>query len=135
MFPKETKVLVVDDMMTMRKIVKKCLVENGLTNVIEADDGETAWAAIEKAIAENTPVQLILSDWNMPKMKGIDLLKKVRAHATMGKTPFLLITAESEGHQVKEAVTAGVSSYIIKPFTAETVLGKLKAVFDATNKK
>ncbi|MGZ3693779.1 MAG: response regulator [Bdellovibrionota bacterium] len=127
MFDKSTRILVVDDMMMMRKVVKKCLLDFGFSDVTEADDGETAWAVIEKKIAENTPIQLILTDWNMAKMKGIDLLRKVRAFPATQKLPVIMITAESEKNQILEAVAAGMTGYIVKPFTSNSVIEKLKA--------
>lgn len=135
MFAPETKVLIVDDMLTMRKIVRKSMTEIGFKNITEADDGETAWPLIEQALAAGAPFQLIVSDWNMPKLKGIDLLRKVRATAAIAKVPFILLTAEAEKTQILEAVQAGVSNYITKPFTADTLRGKLEVVYNAVNKK
>ena len=130
MFPANTKILVVDDMKTMRMVMKKILVELGFSNIVEADDGSTAWIAIEEANNSGQPFGVILSDWNMPKMQGIELLQKVRSHPKMSNTPFLLVTAESEKDQVVSAVKAGVSNYIIKPFTKDTVREKLLAVYN-----
>ena len=90
---KAMKVLIVDDMLTMRKIVKKCLTENGFTNVCEADDGETAVGVLEREEAGGDPVKIVLSDWNMPKMKGVDLLRWVRANPNMKSKIFILVTA------------------------------------------
>ena len=126
MFDANTKVLVIDDMRTMRKIVIKCLGEIGLKSVTEADDGATGWEAIQKALTEKAPFQLIISDWNMPILKGIELLKKVRADAAMKSTPFFLVTAETELSQVSEAAQAGVSGYITKPFSPATLKEKLE---------
>ncbi len=124
MFAPTTKVLVVDDMSTMRKIVSKSVQGLGMTDIADAVDGVDAWAKIEAA---NPPFQLIISDWNMPNMTGIDLLKKVRGDARFAKTPFILVTAESEASQVKEAVVAGVTNYLVKPFTPEMFQQKLEA--------
>jgi len=132
MFPVETKIMLVDDTTTMRKLVRKCLNDLGFMKTVEANDGATAWPLIEQAKMEGAPFQLIISDWEMPKMKGIDLLRKVRADAAMKTTPFILLTAEAEAAQVKEALTAGVNSYIVKPFTPQAFAEKLKAV---ANKK
>jgi two-component system, chemotaxis family, chemotaxis protein CheY len=129
MFPANTRILVVDDMKTMRLVMKKSLTQLGFTSIAEADDGETAWPMIQQAAGSGQPFQLILSDWNMPKMKGLDLLKLVRGHETLKVTPFILVTAESEGDQVKLALTSGVSHYIVKPFTADTLAERLKAVY------
>ena len=126
MFDPKTRILVVDDMMTMRKIVIKNLKELGFTDMQEAADGNQAWAALTAA---NPPIQLVISDWNMPNCSGLELLKKVRTTAIYAKLPFVLLTAEAEAHQVKEALTAGVSNYIIKPFTAEVLKVKLEQTY------
>lgn len=123
MFNLETRVLVVDDMMTMRKIVAKACKEIGFTNITEAADGQKAWEAMQSA---EPPIGLVISDWNMPNCTGIDLLKRVRADGRYKDVPFVLLTAESEGHQVAEAVKAGVDNYIVKPFTAELLKQKLE---------
>jgi two-component system, chemotaxis family, chemotaxis protein CheY len=125
MFSPSTKVLVVDDMMTMRKLVSKNCKEIGFTDIVEAADGVIAWEAIQNA---NPPFGLIISDWNMPNCTGLDLLKRVRADTKFGKLPFVLVTAEAEQHQIVEAVKAGVSSYVIKPFSHVTLKEKLEAV-------
>lgn len=124
MFSPSTRVLVVDDMMTMRKLVIKSLREIGFTDFIEAADGRLGW---EQLSGSNPPVGLIVSDWNMPNATGIDLLKRVRAESKYKHLPFVLITAESEKTQVAEAVQAGVTNYIVKPFTTDIVKEKLEA--------
>lgn len=129
MFPPDTKVLVVDDMLTMRKIVSKNLKENNLADVTEAPDGEQAWAKLDEAEKAGAPFQLILSDWNMPKLSGVEFLKKVRADPRFKTLPFILITAEAEKSQVMEAVQAGVSNYIVKPFTGAQLKEKLEMVY------
>ena len=129
MFKPDTRILVVDDMMTMRKIVMKNLKDIGLLDVKEADDGAPAWDLIQKAHAEGKPFQLILCDWNMPKVKGIQLLKMVRQDERFKTTPFVLITAESEKSQVIEALQLGVSNYIVKPFTNDQIREKLETVY------
>lgn len=126
MFPLNTRILILDDMMTMRKIVMKTLKEIGFTDIQEAEDGKKGW---DKLKAANPPVQLVISDWNMPNCTGLELLKAVRADSEMGKLPFVLLTAEAEAHQVKEAMTAGVTNYIIKPFTADTLKQKLEQAY------
>lgn len=133
MFPAKTKVLVVDDFKTMRKIVISGLSPLGLTNVVEADDGATAWPIIEAAAASNEPIGLVVSDWNMPKMQGIDLLKKVRAFDKTKNLPFMLVTAEAEQKNIIEALQAGVSNYIVKPFSPATLTEKLGAVWKKHN--
>ncbi len=125
MFSPDTHVLVVDDMMTMRKLVTKTCKELGFSKITDAADGALAWAAIQQA---DPPIGLIISDWNMPNTSGLDLLKRVRADSRFGKIPFIMVTAEAEQHQIMEAVKSGVSNYVIKPFTAEVLKEKLEVV-------
>ncbi len=117
------RVLVVDDFATMRRILKNILKQLDFKNLVEADDGTTAWEVLEEQ-----SIDLIISDWNMPKMSGIDLLKKVRASDKYKKTPFLMVTAEAQKQNVLEAVQAGVSNYVVKPFTAEAIFEKLDKI-------
>lgn len=124
MFDPKTRVLVVDDMMTMRKLVVKALKEIGFTDFTEAADGRIAWETLGAA---TPPIGLIISDWNMPNATGIDLLRRVRAESRFKHLPFLLVTAEAERTQVAEALQAGVSNYVIKPFTADSLKEKLEA--------
>jgi two-component system chemotaxis response regulator CheY len=128
MFDPKTRFLVIDDMLTMRKIVTKNLKEMGFSDIQEAADGNLGWAILDKSAP---PIQVVVSDWNMPNCSGLELLKKVRADARFAKLPFVLLTAEAEVAQVKEALVAGVSNYIIKPFTGEG----LKAKLEQTHKK
>ena len=123
MFDLKTKVLVVDDMLTMRKIVTKVLRELGFSDISEACDGKEAW---EKAKSAEVPFGLIISDWNMPNMTGLEFLKQIRADQKLGKTPFLLVTAEAEMHQVAEAVKSGVDQYVVKPFSQDNLKSKLE---------
>lgn len=125
----DIKILVVDDMSTMRKIIKNMLGQIGFTNITEADDGSTAWPMIENAIKEGSPYEFIVSDWNMPQLSGLDLLKKVRATPGLEKLPFLMITAEAEQGNVVIAVKAGVSNFIVKPFSAAVLKEKIDKIF------
>ncbi len=118
------KVLVVDDFSTMRRIVKNILRQLGFENIIEADDGETAIAKLE-----TERVDFIISDWNMPKMSGLELLKWVRSHDEFKDLPFLMVTAEAQKENILEAVKAQVSNYIVKPFTAEVLSEKIEKIF------
>ena len=118
------KVLVVDDFATMRRIIKNVLKQIGFTNLLEADDGTTALVVLKE-----TDVGLIISDWNMPQMSGLDLLKTVRGGESTKKIPFLMVTAEAQKDNVLQAVQAGVSNYIVKPFTADAVKDKLSQIF------
>ncbi len=133
MFAPTTKVLICDDMLTMRMIIKKTLTTLGFTSISDFSDGAKAWAGLEDAAAKGEPFQLILSDWNMPNMTGIDLLKKVRGDERFKALPFLLITAENEKSQVMEAIQAGVSQYVVKPFTPEALKEKLESVYKKMN--
>ncbi len=118
------KVLVVDDFSTMRRIVKNILRQLGFENIVEADDGETAVSKLE-----SERIDFIISDWNMPKMSGLELLKWVRSHDEFKDLPFLMVTAEAQKENVLEAVKAKVSNYIVKPFTAETLSEKIEKIF------
>ena len=117
------KVLVVDDFATMRRILKNILKQLGFTNIVEADDGTTAMEELKK-----NNYDLIISDWNMPKMTGLELLKRVRSDESLKGIPFLMVTAEAQKQNVIEAVQAGVSNYVVKPFTAEAISEKLNKI-------
>jgi two-component system chemotaxis response regulator CheY len=119
-------VLVVDDFLTMRRILKNILKQVGFKTMEEAEDGAQALEMIKNA---DPPFDLIIADWNMPKMTGIELLKAIRADAELKHLPVIMVTAEAQKSRVLEAVQAGVSNYIVKPFTAETVKAKLEQVF------
>ncbi|MEZ7196458.1 MULTISPECIES: chemotaxis response regulator CheY [Pseudodesulfovibrio] len=118
------RVLVVDDFSTMRKIIKNILRQLGFNNIVEADDGSTAWEVLNK---DN--IDFIVSDWNMPTMSGIELLRKVRASEEYADIPFLMVTAEAQQENIIEAVQAKVSNYIVKPFTPETLGQKIDKIF------
>ncbi|MCW7753831.1 chemotaxis response regulator CheY [Desulfobotulus sp. H1] len=117
------KILCVDDFATMRRILKNILKQLGFTNITEADDGTTALEELKKGHFD-----LIISDWNMPKMSGLELLKAVRAMDDYKNIPFLMVTAEAQKQNVVEAVQAGVSNYVVKPFTAEAIAEKIEKV-------
>ena len=119
------KVLVVDDFTTMRHIVRKFLIQLGFKNIVEADDGSTA-----VDLLKNEKVDLIISDWNMPKMTGLELLQYVRAEADIADIPFVMVTAEAQQDDINLAVKAKVSQYIVKPFTAERLGKKLEKIFN-----
>lgn len=119
------KVLVVDDFSTMRRIVKNLLRDLGFTNISEADDGSTAWPMLQSG-----DFDFVVTDWNMPGMQGIDLLKAIRADAKLAHIPVLLVTAEAKKEQIVMAAQAGVNGYIVKPFTAATLKTKLDKIFE-----
>ena len=123
------KTIVIDDMMTMRKIITKMLKSIGFTNIQEADDGATAWPMIEEAKNAGEPFEFIVSDWNMPKMSGLDLLIKIRATEGIKDTPFLMVTAEAEQSNVVKVVQAGVSNFVVKPFKPDTLKEKIQKIF------
>ncbi len=118
------RILVVDDFATMRRIMKNILKQLGFTNISEADDGSTALEQLK-----SSKFDMIICDWNMPKMTGIELLKTMKADDDLKNIPFLMVTAEAQKQNVIEAVQAGVSNYVVKPFTAEVIGDKLKRVF------
>jgi two-component system chemotaxis response regulator CheY len=122
---RDMNILVVDDFSTMRRIVKNLLKELGFSKFDEADDGARAWPMIQSG-----KYDFIVSDWNMPEMTGIELLKKVRADEELRDTPFLLITAEAKRSQILEAAQAGVDGYIVKPFTSATLNEKIQRIFE-----
>ncbi|MHB1664221.1 MAG: chemotaxis response regulator CheY [bacterium] len=118
------KILVVDDFSTMRRIIKNILKQIGFTDIDEAENGQVALSKIN-----DNSYDLVVSDWNMPEMTGIELLKAVRASEAIKDTPFLMVTAEAKKENVVEAVKAGVNNYIVKPFTAEVLQEKIEKIF------
>ncbi|WP_363320214.1 chemotaxis response regulator CheY [Ferrovum sp.] len=123
------KFLVVDDFSTMRRIVRNLLKELGFTNVIEAEDGVDA---LNKLRAGD--IEFVVSDWNMPNMTGIDLLRAIRKDPALKHLPVLMVTAEAKKENIIEAAQAGASGYIVKPFTAATMDEKLKKIFQNMKK-
>ena len=119
------KFLVVDDFSTMRRIVRNLLKELGFTNVQEAEDGVDA---LNKLRGED--FDFVVSDWNMPNMTGIDLLRAIRADAKLKHLPVLMVTAEAKRENIIEAAQAGASGYVVKPFTSATLDEKLKKIFE-----
>jgi two-component system chemotaxis response regulator CheY len=123
-YDENMRVLVVDDFSTMRRIVKNILRQLNFNNIVEADDGTTAWEVLNRE-----KIDFIVSDWNMPQMTGIELLRRVRASEQHAEIPFLMVTAEAQQENIIEAVQAKVSNYIVKPFTAETMKQKIDKIF------
>jgi len=118
------KIMVVDDMSTMRRIVKNILKQIGFSNIEEAENGQEA---LTKLKADR--YGFVVSDWNMPIMSGIDLLRAIRADAELKTIPVLMVTAEAQKQNIIEAVQAGVSNYVVKPFTAEALQEKINKIF------
>ncbi len=119
------KILVVDDFSTMRRIIKNLLRDLGFTNVDEADDGNTALPMLQSGKYE-----FLITDWNMPGMSGIELLKSVRADGSLKNLPVLMVTAEAKRDQIVSAAQAGVNGYVVKPFTAAVLKEKIEKIFE-----
>jgi len=119
------KILIVDDFSTMRRIIKNLLRDLGFNNTTEADDGLTALPILKAG-----GIDFLVTDWNMPGMQGIDLLKTVRADEELSSMPVLMVTAETKREQIIEAAQAGVNGYIVKPFTAATLKEKIDKIFE-----
>lgn len=119
------KILVVDDFSTMRRIIKNLLKELGFTNIDEADDGTTALPMLQKG-----QYDFLITDWNMPGMTGIDLLKNVRADPALAHLPVLMVTAEAKREQIIMAAQAGVNGYVVKPFNGPTLKEKIDKIFE-----
>ncbi len=122
---KDMKILIVDDFSTMRRIIKNLLRDLGFTNTVEADDGNTAVPILNAG-----GIDFLVTDWNMPGMTGIELLKYVRADEKLANMPVLMVTAEQKREQIIEAAQAGVNGYIVKPFTAATLKEKIDKIFE-----
>ena len=121
---KSMKILIVDDFSTMRRIIKNLLRELGFSNTLEADDGQTALPIVRAG-----GLDLLITDWNMPNMPGIELLRQVRANPATRDLPVLMVTAEASREQIVQAAEAGVNAYVIKPFTAQTLEQKIDKIF------
>ncbi len=120
---KNLKILIVDDFATMRKVIRNLLKQGGFENIVEAEDGVAALKVLE-----SQKVDFVISDWNMPNMSGLELLKAVRGSDDLKELPFLMVTAEALKDNVVAAVKAGVSNYIVKPFTAEVLNEKIEKI-------
>jgi two-component system chemotaxis response regulator CheY len=118
------KILVVDDFSTMRRIIKNLLSDLGFNNVVEADDGNTALPVLKAG-----GIDFLITDWNMPGMTGIDLLRAVRGDDKLSELPVLLVTAEAKREQIVMAAKEGVNGYVVKPFNAQTLKEKIEAIF------
>ena len=124
------KVLIVDDMRAMRSIVRGMLEEMGLMRIIEAEDGDSAWKIIQQSsLTPEDSLQLVIADWNMPGMSGVDLLRAVRGNASTRELPFLIITSEGTDMRISEAARAGATEFIMKPFHGTQLTEKLNAIF------
>lgn len=122
---KNMKILIVDDFSTMRRIIKNLLRDLGFTNTQEADDGQTALPMLK-----NGDFDFLVTDWNMPGMTGIELLRQVRADERLSALPVLMVTAEAKREQIVEAAQCGVNGYVVKPFTAQALKEKIEKIFE-----
>ena len=127
---KNMKILIVDDFSTMRRIIKNLLRDLGFTNTAEADDGTTALPMLQSGNFD-----FLVTDWNMPGMNGIELLRAVRADERLKLLPVLMVTAEAKRDQIIEAAQAGVNGYVVKPFTAQALKEKIEKVFERIDTK
>jgi len=118
------KYLVVDDFATMRRVVRSQLRELGIENIEEAEDGQDGLTQLQKG-----GFGFVVTDWNMPNMQGIDLLRAIRSDAQLRHLPVLMVTAENKKENILEAAQAGVNGYIVKPFTADVLKEKLEVIF------
>jgi len=125
MADKNLRILVVDDFPTMRRIVRSLLKELGFTNVEEAEDGQDALNKLQAG-----GFQFVVSDWNMPNLDGLEMLRQIRADAALAALPVLMITAEAKKENIIAAAQAGANGYVVKPFTAATLEEKLNKIFE-----
>lgn len=126
MFSRQSRILIVDDLRLVRKIITDTLTELGFTKVEEAVDGADAFKKLEAAVAEGNPYALVFSDWNMPVMSGFDFLVKCRAHEAFKSVPIIMVTAESEQANVLKALKAGATDYVVKPLSKVSLAKKLE---------
>jgi len=129
--PEDIKILVVDDMAAMRKILKTLLAQLGYKNVDEAEDGKQALEILRQ---NPDKYDLVITDWNMPNMTGIELVQAIRSDEKLKHLPILMVTAEAKKENVLAAIKAGVNNYIVKPFTAETLKEKIEKIFSSLQK-
>ena len=125
---KNMRILVVDDFSTMRRIVRGILRQLGFENIVEAENGTEAFKAVQDG-----GIDFVVSDWNMPVMNGLDLLKNIRAEESIKNTPLLMVTAEALKENVVMAISAGANNYVVKPFTPDVLEEKMTAIFKNLN--
>ncbi len=129
MFDQNMRILVVDDFSTMRRIVKNVLKQIGYSNIDEAEDGADALNKLR-----SRRYDFVVSDWNMPNLDGLEMLKQIRSDEQLKGLPVLMVTAEAEKEKVVTAIRAGVNNYIVKPFTAETLKQKMEQIYERLSK-
>lgn len=123
------RILIIDHVMAMRGATKTMLSQVGFKNIKEAGDGETAWDIIEEGITTNEKIELIISEWALPKLTGQELLQKIRANPAMKNVPFLLATGEAEQQTIVKAIKSGADNFIVKPYSSATLQEKIGGVF------
>jgi len=130
-----SRFLIVDDMKIMLKIYRKSLLGLGLEGecITDANDGQEAWGELEAAYDTDRSIEFVISDWNMPNLSGLDLLKKMRADERFRELPFLMITAENEAENIKLALSSGVDNFVAKPFKTEDLHDRIKSVIRKRN--
>jgi len=128
MLSKASRILVVDDFEVVRMLLKNGLTDLGYQNIDLADDGTSALDRLQTSEAEGKPIELIFSDWNMPKLSGLELLQNCREHLNFRRIPFIMVTAESEQAQVVQALRAGAMEYIVKPFSPDALQKKIEKI-------
>jgi two-component system chemotaxis response regulator CheY len=135
MFPLDTQILIVDDLSSLRELLKAHLHHLGYRKLTEAEDGDGAYRAMILAKAAGKPIQLVISDWNMPKVSGLELLKTVRTVPEWKEIPFILLTTENEKPKVMEAILAGATNYMVKPVEKQVLEEKLLRTWQKMNEK
>ena len=135
MFPSKTRILIVDDMQSLRELLGAYLRRLGYKDILEASDGQEAYQVLVDSKNRGLNIDLIISDWNMPNVNGLDLLKLIRANHSWSKLPFLLVTTESEKPKVVEAIQSGVTNYMVKPVEEATLKEKLERTWEKLHPK
>lgn len=135
MFENDTRILLAEDTEITRTITRKMLNKMGFSRITETHDGTTAWAECEKALGNKKPFQLVIADWNMPGLNGIELLQRMGATEGMRNTPFILLTSNIEREHVVEAIRSGVVHYVAKPFTTISLQKKMLECWEYNRKK
>ncbi len=135
MFPSETRILLAEDTEITRAILKQMLQKLGFKRITEVDNGASAWEEIERALRSQSPFKLAIIDWKMPAMNGLELLKKIHSYEETKNLPFILLTSNIDKEHVVEAIKAGVTGYIAKPFPVAVLEKKLKEAWDLSQKR
>ncbi len=130
-FDLKKKILIVDDTPTIRRVVSQMLHSKGCTNVVEAEDGQQAWMILENCFQEGEPIEFVMSDWKMPNLCGLSLIKKMKNDSRFSMIPFLMVSAEGNKESVLEAHQAGITDFVVKPFSTDVLDEKINEIFAA----